>query len=202
MPCSLCGNAGHNRRRCQRWDMLIATRIQESNLNNVSTPATPLPTQPPDMSEITPIRNYSDISTNLAIHDFNTPTDHNNNNDITYTPSTPTTRFPLTLFTDGDSIQRELWSDSDDDTQLDLSLNYSSESNLKSISHNKPLVEIAEHPCHTNDCPICMDDLLQTDLFVTRCGHQFHGTCMIRHIKHNDTCPMCRGVLFASSCAS
>ncbi len=179
MPCSLCGNAGHNRRRCQRWDMLIATRIQESNLNNVSTPVTPLPTQPQDMSEITPI--HSTPSSPIS-------------------PSTPTTPFPRrALFRDTSSIPLDLWPDSDDDdTPLDFSLTYSSESNLKPISHNKPLVDLVEHPCHTNDCPICMDDLLQTDVFVTRCGHQFHGTCMIRHIKHNDTCPMCRGVLFAS----
>ena len=192
MPCSLCGNAGHNRRRCQRWDMLIATRIQESNLNNVSTPViNRLPGQPQLTLEITPIEHTNDITSIPS-----TPS----------SPSTPTTIFPRALFRDTSSIPVDLWSDSDDDdTPLDFSLLYNSNSdtqNVKQISHNKPLVEIAEHPCHTNDCPICMDDLLQTDLFVTRCGHQFHGTCMIRHIKHNDTCPMCRGVLFASSCAS
>ena len=127
MPCSLCGNAGHNRRRCQRWDMLIATRIQESNLNNVSTPVTPLPTQPQDMSEITPI--HSTPSSPIS-------------------PSTPTTPFPRrALFRDTSSIPLDLWPDSDDDdTPLDFSLTYSSESNLKPISHNKPLVDLVENP--------------------------------------------------------
>ena len=46
------------------------------------------------------------------------------------------------------------------------------------------------------ECPICMDPLKQTDVFTTRCGHMYHGTCMIRHIKNNDSCPMCRGLLF------
>jgi DNA-directed RNA polymerase subunit RPC12/RpoP len=33
-------------------------------------------------------------------------------------------------------------------------------------------------------------------LFVTRCGHQFHGTCMLNHITSSNTnnhCPSCRG---------
>ena len=57
-------------------------------------------------------------------------------------------------------------------------------------NHEKP---------ENDDCPICMEDLKQTDLLVTRCGHQFHGTCMLRHMKTHDNCPMCRGVLFTKA---
>ena len=58
------------------------------------------------------------------------------------------------------------------------------------------LVPCVESPCISTECPICMDPLKQTDVFTTRCGHMYHGTCMIRHIKNNDSCPMCRGLLF------
>ena len=60
----------------------------------------------------------------------------------------------------------------------------------------KSLVPCVESPCISTECPICMETLKQTDVFTTRCGHMYHGTCMIRHIKNNDSCPMCRGVLF------
>jgi hypothetical protein len=61
------------------------------------------------------------------------------------------------------------------------------------------LVDCVKEPNEARDCPICMEDFQKTDVFVTRCGHQFHGTCMIRHMKQHDNCPMCRGVLFSSS---
>jgi len=57
------------------------------------------------------------------------------------------------------------------------------------------LAPICDSPCTSNECIICFDELLSTDVFTTRCGHMFHGTCMIKHIKHHDNCPMCRGVL-------
>ena len=60
---------------------------------------------------------------------------------------------------------------------------------------NKNLVDCVEHPCSTDNCAICLDKLSSVDLFVTRCGHQYHGTCMIQHIKKKDNCPLCRGLL-------
>jgi hypothetical protein len=67
------------------------------------------------------------------------------------------------------------------------------------IAATTTLVDCVKEPCKAVDCPICMEDFQKTDIFVTRCGHQFHGTCMIRHMKQHDNCPMCRGVLFSTS---
>ena len=60
----------------------------------------------------------------------------------------------------------------------------------------RQLAEPVAQPFHADTCSICMEDLKPTDLFVTRCGHQFHGTCMLNHITIRDTnndCPTCRG---------
>ena len=60
----------------------------------------------------------------------------------------------------------------------------------------RQLPEPVAQPFHTDTCSICMEDLNPTDLFVTRCGHQFHGTCMLNHITSSNTnndCPSCRG---------
>ena len=60
----------------------------------------------------------------------------------------------------------------------------------------RPLAKQVEQPFHTDTCSICMEDLSATDLFITRCGHQFHGTCMLNHItirNTNNDCPVCRG---------
>ena len=59
----------------------------------------------------------------------------------------------------------------------------------------KNLVDCVDKPCSTDNCAICLDKLSLVDLFVTRCGHQYHGTCMIQHIKKKDNCPLCRGLL-------
>jgi|TARA_B110000037_G_C17094368_1_gene495351 hypothetical protein len=61
----------------------------------------------------------------------------------------------------------------------------------------KQLVTCVECPCETTSCAICMDDLTQVDLMVTRCGHQFHSGCMITHLRKKDDCPLCRGILVA-----
>jgi len=47
-------------------------------------------------------------------------------------------------------------------------------------------------------CPICMDDLTNCDKIVTRCGHQFHGSCLIKYIGTSSTmvCPCCREGMF------
>ena len=60
---------------------------------------------------------------------------------------------------------------------------------------NQNLVDCVLQPCSTDSCAICLDKLSKVDLFVTRCGHQYHGTCMIQHIKKKDNCPLCRGLL-------
>ena len=59
----------------------------------------------------------------------------------------------------------------------------------------KQLVDCVAKPCETTSCAICMDELSQIDLMVTRCGHQFHSGCMITHLRKKDDCPLCRGIL-------
>jgi hypothetical protein len=71
MPCTLCGNNGHNRRTCQRWDLLLDARQRENMLpfipnnnavvindnshsniiqHSLPIPAPQLPTPPPPIS--------------------------------------------------------------------------------------------------------------------------------------------------------
>lgn len=59
----------------------------------------------------------------------------------------------------------------------------------------KELVPAIENPIDCKTCCICLEDIKKTDIFITRCGHQFHGGCMLKHMKTHDNCPMCRGVL-------
>jgi len=59
----------------------------------------------------------------------------------------------------------------------------------------KELVAIIPEPKEAIECPICMEELTPTDLFVTRCGHSYHGGCLMKHLTRNDNCPCCRGIL-------
>ena len=53
-----------------------------------------------------------------------------------------------------------------------------------------------ENPVETTECPICFDEFTGTDRTITSCGHQFHSTCLFKHLQRTNTCPCCRGVLF------
>ena len=65
------------------------------------------------------------------------------------------------------------------------------ESDIESIQDNTSfqtpiimeLVDCVDKPCHIDECPICMEDLNLVDTFTTRCGHMFHGTCMLIHTQ-------------------
>jgi ATPase subunit of ABC transporter with duplicated ATPase domains len=59
----------------------------------------------------------------------------------------------------------------------------------------KELVNKILEPKEAVECPICMEELTQTDLFVTRCGHSYHGGCLMKHLTRHDNCPCCRGVI-------
>ena len=44
-------------------------------------------------------------------------------------------------------------------------------------------------------CAICLETLYNNspDFFKGHCNHCFHGSCIIKHVIHNNTeCPMCR----------
>ena len=201
MPCSLCGETRHNRRTCQRWwDLLLATHLEESHRdrqNNTSSDNL-LPVTAQHMSErppehilnplfTTPPFRHSTIRNNITLTNNTLITTHNDS--ITIGTIVNTTHNDMSPIRP--DILFPEW-DSDEDTSF-----------IRTDIHLPPfsskLVDCVQEPCKTNDCPICMEDLHKTDLFVTRCGHQFHGTCMIQHIKLHDNCPMCRGLLFQTS---
>ena len=44
-------------------------------------------------------------------------------------------------------------------------------------------------------CAICLESLCNnsSDFFKSHCNHCFHGSCIIKHVIHNNAeCPMCR----------
>ena len=98
--------------------------------------------------------------------------------------------LPTQLFPDDHLLPTQLFPDDDIITGLARATNV-----IHPTPVIKTLVQIVDTPCHIDECPICMEDLLSTDTFTTRCGHMFHGTCMLIHTKLHDSCPMCRGIL-------
>lgn len=135
-------------------------------------------------------RNISNNATTITnhetinhIHIYNTPT--------TPPPNTPPTTPPTLL--------RRRIRDATTPTNI---INYFVDrtpmtiDELTTYSPEKPsLVLQVDKPIQTDDCPICMESLYNTNKFITRCGHQFCGDCMITHIRHHNNCPCCRGTL-------
>ena len=224
MPCTLCYADGHNRRTCQRWDLLEAIRREESaRLDMIRN----------NHIDIIAAANVAIATSAAAI----TATSSNPYDDIFNDgPSThrtpPRRHFPVVppvvpnaprrmrtnrghrsnrisdqtelvhLFQNIENVidNDDLFSDLDSSFDWAELLNEPIPTPTPiAIASAKPLVDCVKEPREAHDCPICMEDFQKTDVFVTRCGHQFHGTCMIRHIKQYDTCPMCRGVLFSTS---
>lgn len=219
MPCSFCGIVGHNRRTCQRFDLLVAAATEEETIiDNEDT----LPHEPLD------IRNLNGNLINTARTNLLNVIDHlfqynDQLNPAFITPSLSPPhspeRQPLTMQPISDYINDEpntvttiptlmtrvtgyrngltripsfddinnIFSDDDNYSDDDLP-------DLIPIEPKK-LPDCVQQPCSTDSCAICLDILSSVDLFVTRCGHQYHGTCMIQHIKKNDNCPLCRGLL-------
>jgi len=56
----------------------------------------------------------------------------------------------------------------------------------------------------TCECPICMDNILETtNKVITECGHCFHTSCLMTNISHNGFgCPYCRTVMAEESSCS
>jgi hypothetical protein len=62
--------------------------------------------------------------------------------------------------------------------------------NINSIICSKSKVYLNE--C----CSICMDKINYANYTITRCGHNFHSSCIFKMIKsNNNNCPICRTVL-------
>lgn len=52
-----------------------------------------------------------------------------------------------------------------------------------------------------DECSICLKPIFDTDRFTTKCGHIFHGSCILNWCKIrsesgiSEQCPLCRGAL-------
>jgi hypothetical protein len=210
MPCTICGDSGHNRRTCQQWQFLEARRrseqevlVADAGVNNIADadadadaelsyyiPSTRnrAPATPPTRRPLNP----------PARRPINPPARRRPLNDImprSLVPDLENINFSA-IFADTDS---DLESSFDDMPGLMDVDDISGDEDTNLVTKHRELVPCVEEPCPSDECPICMDSLQKTDLFVSRCGHQFHGTCMVRHMKQNDNCPMCRGILFTCS---
>jgi hypothetical protein len=52
---------------------------------------------------------------------------------------------------------------------------------------------LVQPPQQSDECAICMEELDSTKNFAkTNCGHSFCLTCLMRSLKNNNTCPLCR----------
>jgi hypothetical protein len=47
-----------------------------------------------------------------------------------------------------------------------------------------------------DDCPICKEEIKETNTCKTTCGHIYCLSCMIKHSKNNNRCPLCRVEIF------
>lgn len=49
------------------------------------------------------------------------------------------------------------------------------------------------------ECPICFDEIQQTNACTTPCGHSFCFKCVIKSMQANEACPCCREPLIEKS---
>ena len=69
---------------------------------------------------------------------------------------------------------------------------------LDEILNNDILIDIFQvdslnsDKSHSDSCPICMEDLQNTNITITKCGHKFCHTCIDAHSYLNTECPLCR----------
>jgi hypothetical protein len=68
--------------------------------------------------------------------------------------------------------------------------------NKDKIECNKPHAELITKgtAIEVKDCPICLDELGNTNQMVLRCGHSFCGDCIMEHMPRVGglKCPVCR----------
>ena len=47
-----------------------------------------------------------------------------------------------------------------------------------------------------DSCPICYDEITNTNVVVTECNHKFHTSCLMNSVSRNGFgCPLCRGAM-------
>ena len=42
------------------------------------------------------------------------------------------------------------------------------------------------------ECAICLEEVTETNKCVLTCGHGYHATCVMKHARRQDRCPLCR----------
>lgn len=172
MPCTFCGQEGHNRRTCQQWSLIEAARRENEIIRNESER-----------------REREQIQNEMSLYLTTPPPAPSRGGQgqvrrvvtISYEDTAPR----IMRVNHVDNIERNLLREFDlatlDPPRAPLS--------------KKKLVTQCEQPYEATDCGICMDELKNTNKFITRCGHQFCGCCMITHMRTQDFCPTCRGIL-------
>ena len=63
---------------------------------------------------------------------------------------------------------------------------------LVSSDEDTPPVPSNPKVVETETCPICFDELTETNHIVGLCGHQFHASCLIKNLESSQACPCCR----------
>jgi hypothetical protein len=48
-----------------------------------------------------------------------------------------------------------------------------------------------------DECPICINPLTETNICKTKCNHSYCLSCLLEHFTYNNTCPLCRSVIFS-----
>lgn len=67
---------------------------------------------------------------------------------------------------------------------------------IKNLQHILESVSTQLHVNTNNDeCPICTDTI-ESDHFITNCGHIYHMLCMERWLEQQNNCPVCRTHIF------
>jgi hypothetical protein len=148
------------------------------------------PCEPVEPSEHVSPRRRTNIITPPHTPDRN-PERMGVQHEVAFTPSTRN-RLPVAHL-DADSVRNSTSRYANDISPTILFPLFDEEETPTHTS--MPLANPVAEPFQCDTCPICLEHLLHTDLFITRCGHQFHGTCMLNHITSRyttDTCPTCR----------
>ena len=56
-----------------------------------------------------------------------------------------------------------------------------------------PVVVLKQEPEKSKECVICYESISNTkNMCITECGHEFCFTCMMKHARRNNGCPLCR----------
>ena len=65
--------------------------------------------------------------------------------------------------------------------------------NKRTCGQSKQVIPIKD--TEVDACPICMENLGNTNSCITKCGHKFCLECMLKHSKTKSNCPLCRADL-------